>query len=93
MNDLAKFGTWLQAQGAQAIPVLNASVEFLAALQGQAQTSGRPPLQLVTGIPMADRALADAVGLAAIAGQYGVTLETVLEGVGLLKAVVALVAA
>lgn len=85
MNDLRRFAGWVADNRAGAAQALEAAAGVLEALKPQAAARGMAPIEMITGIPSADRALADAAGLAAIAGRAGANVDLVLSALGMLK--------
>lgn len=88
MSDLAKFVEWVLAHPDAAKTATGAAAELLAALR---RPPGGGPARTFTGIPSADRALAEAAGIAEIAGKRGVNLEQVLDVAKLLVGIAGLV--
>ena len=71
---------------------LSAGVDLLTVLRVTATANGTTVRALVTGDPNADRALADAAGVAAIAGRHGVTIDDALEAARMVLSLVTLLA-
>ena len=78
MSDLARFTDWVLAHPDAAKTVVGGAEELLGRLRVPA-ASGTGPARTFTGIPSADRALAEAAGIAAIAERRGVTFEQIFE--------------
>ena len=85
MSGLEALANWVQADPSAARSALLAAQELLQRASPAAAAAGVKPLQLFTGIPAADRAIADAAGLSEIAGRWGTTAAVVLEVLGILK--------
>ncbi len=85
MSDLAKFVDWVLTHPDVAKSVTGGAEDLLVALR---RPPGGGPARTFTGVPSADRALAQASGLAAIAGKRGVTADQVFEVAAVLARVV-----
>lgn len=79
MTEFAKTAAWITKNGPKVGAVLAAGVDLLTVFKVTATAQGTTVRSLVTGDPNADRALADAAGVAAIAGKHGVTIADALE--------------
>lgn len=79
-NDLVRIKDWVNANGDAAANTLTAAL----ALSKNLSTNHDRPRQILTGIPDADRAVAEAAGVAEIAGEYGVDPGEVIKVAGML---------
>ena len=75
-NDLTKLTEWVNANGATAGTAIVAGLQLAGSLT--AREPDKKPQEIFTGIPAADRAIAQAAGVAAIANAEGVTIENVI---------------
>jgi hypothetical protein len=91
MADAKKVAAWITRKGPTLAATLSAGVDLLTVLKGTATAQGTTVRGLVTGDPNADRALADAAGVAAIAGRHGVTIDDALEATRMILSLVAFV--
>lgn len=85
MNDLVKINDWMAAHGDQAGEALVAGLRLAKGLN--ASHPDKLPATILTGIPDADLALAQAAGVGDIAGDSGVSVEDVIEVAGLLLSI------
>lgn len=85
MSDLAKFVDWILTHPDAAKTVTAGAEDLLVALR---RPPAGGPSRTFTGVPSADRALAQAAGLAAIAGKRGVTADQIFEVATVLARVV-----
>lgn len=92
-NDLEKFNNWVGANGDNAIGAIAGAVELFKMLRPTSASRQVPIQSLFIGDPIADRAIADAVGVAAIAGRNGVSVDDILTAANLLKGVALMVTA
>jgi hypothetical protein len=92
-NDLEKFNNWVAANGDNAIGAIAGAVELFKTLRPTAASRQVPIEKLLIGDPVADRAIADAVGIGAIAGRNGVSVDDILTAANLLKGVAIMVTA
>lgn len=83
-TDLDTVKTWIDNHGTDVGAAFGAAVELYGALKPLAATQGISIQGLLTGDPVADRAIADAVGVAAIAGRRGLTVDQVLDAAAML---------
>ena len=83
-NDIDKARAWLVANGADAVAALDGSLELIQQLRPTAVYKSTSIAALLTADPMVARQVADAAGLAGIAGRRGVDAEKVLEGAAVL---------
>ena len=67
---------WVDANGATVGTALLAGIQLAGSLT--AKEPDKKPQEIFTGIPAADRAIAQAAGVAEIAGAEGVTIENVI---------------
>ena len=92
-DEFAKLNNWIDAKGDTAIAAIRGAVELYKALKPTSAARTVPLATLFVNDPIADRAIADAVGVAAIAGRSGVSVEDILTAANLLKGVALLVTA
>jgi len=85
VNDITKLATWIQENRAGATAAITGAGELFAALAPLAASQNKPVGLVLTGIPSADRAIADAVDVAAIAGRTGASIEAILSVATILK--------
>lgn len=76
-NDLVKVKEWVDANGELAGDTLVAGIALAKGIT--ASNRGKRPQDVLTGIPDADKAIAQAAGVAEIAGEYGVDAGEVLK--------------
>jgi hypothetical protein len=81
-NDLVKINDWMAEHGDTAGVALSAGIRLAKNLN--AQHPDKLPSTILTGIPDADTAIAQAAGVADIAGDAGVSVQDVMEVAGLL---------
>lgn len=84
-NDLEKVENWISAKGDTALGAITGAVELFKVLRPTAASRQVPVQELLVGDPVADRAIADAVGVGAIAGRQGVDVDDILTAANLLK--------
>jgi hypothetical protein len=82
MNDLVKINEWVDAHGDTASATLVAGLRLAKGLN--ANYPDKLPATILTGIPDADLALAQAARVGDIAGDAGVSVEDVIEVASLL---------
>lgn len=90
-DEIRALANWVAGLGAPvtAGAALHAAADLVTATAAQQDPQDESaPLERYTGIPAADRAIADAAGLAVIAGHWAVREEQVLAAVVLLKKLV-----
>lgn len=92
-NDLEKFNHWVAANGDNALGAITGAVELFRMLRPSASAKNVSLDALLIGDPITDRAIADAVGVAAIAGRNGVSVDDILTAANLLKGLAVFVTA
>jgi hypothetical protein len=92
-NDFEKASNWINTKGDDAIGALAGAIELFKMLRPTAASRQVPVQELLTGDPIADRAIADAVGVGAIAGRSGVSVDDVLTAANILKGIAVAVTA
>ena len=73
--------------------ILGATTELIEKLQPAAAAADKTIGQLVNDDEVTVRALLDGAGIAAIAGAHGVSVDLIMEGLGQVLGIVALVGA
>jgi hypothetical protein len=92
-SDLQKARDWMAANSGHIDAAFDGAMEMLALMRPKAAASNTTIKDLFTGDPMADRRIADAVGLASIAGRHNVSPDVIMGAVNtLLKIATAVVA-
>lgn len=86
-NDLERAAAFLAEHGDTAGATFKASVRLVRGLTPLAEGREVPVIEVFTGIPEADRAIAESAGVAAIAGEEGVAVDDVIAFTKLLLAV------
>lgn len=81
MSDLAKIKSYIDEHGDTAGAAVIAGLQLAGSLT--AREREKRPQEILTGIPDADLALAQAAGVGAIAGQEGVDVEEIIKVAGL----------
>jgi hypothetical protein len=84
-DEFTKVTNWIDAKGDTAILALRGAVELYKALKPTAAARLVSVESLFVNDPIADRAIADAVGVAAIAGRGGIDVDDILTAANLLK--------
>lgn len=85
MNGLEMLARWITDRPGEATSALGAANELLQRAAPAAARAGVKPLQLFTGIPAADRAIADAAGIAEVVGRWKVAESIVFDALRILK--------
>ena len=80
---IEEYSTWMRANGADLQGLMAGAAQLATALQPQATRRRFSVAQLVNGDAVTVRALADGVGLAAIAGEHGVDAAKILEALAM----------
>ena len=80
---IEEYSAWMQANGAHLQGLMAGVAELATALQPAAARKRFSVAQLVNGDAVTVRALADGVGLAAIAGKHSVDPAKVLEALAM----------
>jgi hypothetical protein len=83
-SDLERARNWLAGNTDNIAASMDAALELLDAVRPQASGQGITVADLFTGDPIADRRIADAVGIASIAGRHNLSVEVVLDTVNAL---------
>jgi len=84
-DDATKFTNWVNTKGDAAIGAISGAVELFKMLRPGATLKAVPLRDMMTGDPITDRAIGDAVGVAAIAGRNGVSVDDILTAANLIK--------
>jgi hypothetical protein len=86
-NEFEKATNWINTKGDDAIGAIAGAIELYKALKPTAASRQVSVQDLLTGDPIADRAITDAVGVGAIAGRSGVSVDDVLTAANILKGI------
>jgi hypothetical protein len=92
-DDFEKAKLWIETKGDDAIGAIAGAIELYKALKPTAASRQVPVGKLLTGDPIADRAITDAVGVGAIAGRSGVSVDDILTAANILKGIAVAVTA
>lgn len=83
-NEFERARNWLAGNTDNIAASMDAALELLDAVRPQANAQNITVADLFTGDPIADRRIADAVGIASIAGRHNLSVEVVLDTVNAL---------